>query len=646
MITIKLAALIVLLAPLAASLIIGLCNKKLSKRSAHCLGLLGMTLSLLSAFYLLTLFYPSTPSATVNSPSVIASVAKQSSEIKIPLYTWAQSGDLHLGIGFLIDRLSVMMMAMVTLISWLVHFYSMAYMAKDPGYQRFFSYIAFFTFGMLALVMSDNFLQLFFGWEMVGLASYLLIGFWFHKESALFAGLKAFVVNRIGDCGFLIGIAGIGYCCGSLDYSVVFHKIQTGALLLEHPSMINFICLALLMGAMAKSAQIPLHVWLPDSMEGPTPISALIHAATMVTAGIFMIARLSLLFASSSIALNTMLVIGSLSCLLMGLVALVQNDIKRIIAYSTLSQLGYMMMAMGASATDAGLFHLFTHACFKALLFLGAGSIIMRAHHEQDIWKIGPLHLKMPITYGTMLIGCLALIGFPFFSGFYSKDLILESLRLSPEIFAPFAYSISVLGVLITTLYTFRLFFVLFHRKRSQGLASQAHDVHESSWMIGLPLIVLAVLSLSLGALGLSFFMPDRPQSDDAIGMGFHGFYQIPFMLNVLGLLICYQFYLRKPMLPARLSQGFPLVYKILSQKYGFDGLYNLIFERLKQGSDFLATYLEQYFIDGVAVKGSAVAIRYLSFITRRLQSGYIYHYVFIMMLTFMLFVGFCLWHY
>ncbi|MBP6104534.1 MAG: NADH-quinone oxidoreductase subunit L [Gammaproteobacteria bacterium] len=620
--SIKTLALIILLAPLGASLIIGLCNKRLSKNSAHRLALVSMTLSLMSSLYLLKMFY------------------HDESGVSIPLYTWAESKGFDLSVGLLIDRLSVMMISMVTLIAWLVHLYSIAYMAEDSGYQRFFCYIAFFTFSMLVLVMSNNFLQLFFGWEMVGLASYLLIGFWFHKETAVFAGLKAFIINRIGDCGFLMGIAGIGYGCGSLDYAIVFQQVQMGVLQLQHPFMPTFICLGLLMGAMAKSAQIPLHVWLPDSMEGPTPISALIHAATMVTAGVFMIARLSVLFECSSLALNALLMMGSLTCILMGLVALVQNDIKRIIAYSTLSQLGYMMMAMGASAYTAGIFHLFTHACFKALLFLAAGSIIMRVDHEQDIWKIGPLHFSMPITYSTMLIASLALIGVPFFSGFYSKDLIVEGLRLSTQGLAPMAYRCALLGVLITTLYTFRLFFVVFHRKT---LVAPNPPVYESSWIITLPLMVLAFFSLVLGIFGLSFFEKSISHSMDALRMGFHGFYQIPFIFNVLGMLICYLCYRRYPVLPVIMRKRFAIVYSILCKKYGFDTLYNRLFEQLKQLGARCFDGLEQHWIDGITINGSAAAIQQLSLMMRRLQSGYIYHYVFIMIVTFILLVGFCL---
>jgi NADH-quinone oxidoreductase subunit L len=621
--TIKALALIILLAPLGASLIIGLCNKRLSTKRAHRLALFSMTLSLMCSLYLLKLFY------------------QDESGLSIPLYTWAESTGFHLSIGLFIDRLSVMMMMMVTLISWLVHLYSIAYMAEDSGYQRFFCYIAFFTFSMLVLVMSNNFLQLFFGWEMVGLASYLLIGFWFHKETAVFAGLKAFIINRIGDCGFLMGIAGIWYCCGSLDYAIVFQKAHAGFLQLENPLMPTFICLGLLIGAMAKSAQIPLHVWLPDSMEGPTPISALIHAATMVTAGVFMIARLSVLFEYSSLALNSLLMMGSLTCILMGLVALVQNDMKRIIAYSTLSQLGYMMMAMGASAYTAGIFHLFTHACFKALLFLAAGSIMMRADHEQDIWKIGPMHFSMPITYSTMLIASLALIGLPFFSGFYSKDLILEGLRLSEQALAPMAYSAALLGILITTLYTFRLFFVVFHRQAPLGF--QNPPIDESSWMITLPLIVLAFFSLTLGIVGLSSFENSISHTRTALSMGLHGFYQVPFIFNVLGMLACYLCYRRYPWLSARIRRRCGVFYTILCKKYGFDGLYNTLFEWLKQLGALCWHGLEQRWIDGVAVNGSAATIQRLSLIIRRLQTGYIYHYVFIMIVAFIVLMGFCL---
>lgn len=612
-------------APLVASVVIGLCNKHISPKTAHRLGLSMMTLSFLSALYLLTVFY------------------KQGDSLTMPLYSFAKIDGFDLKLGFLIDRLSVIMMSIVTLIAWLVHLYSIAYMHKDPGYQRFFSYIAFFSFAMLVLVMSNNFLQLFFGWEMVGLASYLLIGFWFERDSATRAGLKAFMVNRLGDCGFLIGIAAIAYCCGSLEYAVVFEKTRLGFLVREQAWMPNLIGLALLMGAMAKSAQIPLHVWLPDSMEGPTPVSALIHAATMVTAGVFLIARLSVLFECAPVALNTILILGSLTCLLMGLVALVQNDIKRIIAYSTLSQLGYMMMAMGASAFDAGLFHLLTHACFKALLFLCAGSIILSAHHEQDIWKLGSMRGRMPMTYGTMLIGILALSGFPFFSGFYSKDLILEALGASEQALGPLAYYAGLSGVLITTLYSFRLFFVLFHGKEKGVAASEPH-LHESSWMITSPLVILALLSLMIGALVLHAFDPLQSTMEQAFSMGLHGFSQIPFALNLLGMLICYGAYVHYPTVPSTIRKHCAVLYRILWNTWGFDSVYAILFDRLKKASNFCRDCIEQQWIDGLAVNGSASTIQGFSTAIRRLQTGYMDHYVFAITVVFIVLLGAYLW--
>ncbi|HQY22441.1 MAG TPA: NADH-quinone oxidoreductase subunit L, partial [Gammaproteobacteria bacterium] len=541
--TIKGLSLAVVLFPLGAALIAGLLGRQIGVKGAHSVTIFAVTVSFILSLYLLYVLY-----------------SGQSTSFNFKLYTWGRSAHTDFQVGFLIDRLTVLMMSVVTFVAWVVHIYTVGYMYQDPGYQRFFCYISLFTFGMLTLVMSNNFLQLFFGWEMVGLMSYLLIGFWFNKKTAVAANLKAFIVNRIGDFGFILGIAAVFYCFGTLDYAIVFEQVSNIVSMKQAFAFsaditlpaITFICLALFMGAMGKSAQIPLHVWLPDSMEGPTPISALIHAATMVTAGVFMIARLSPLFEYSDVALNFILVIGSLTCLLMGLVGIVENDIKRIIAYSTLSQLGYMMTAMGVSAYPIGIFHLSTHAFFKALLFLGAGSVILALHHEQDIWKMGGLRRKMPITYTTMLVGSLALVGFPLFSGFYSKDLIIEAVKLSHLPAAGFAYYIVLGSVFITALYTFRLFFVVFHTQ-SRRDKERAHHTQESPAIIWVPLVLLAIPSFIAGAflveplfqnffqgaivmhkLHDGFAVLDREfnaMGGGVIGMTSHGLRSLPFCL-------------------------------------------------------------------------------------------------------------------
>lgn len=575
--------------------------------------------------------------------------------LNVTLYNWAMVGPLQFQVGFMIDALSVLMMGVVTFVSLMVHIYTMGYMQGDPGYQRFFSYINLFTFAMLMLVMANNFLQLFFGWEAVGLVSYLLIGFWYKKETATFANLKAFLVNRVGDFGFLLGIAGVLMVFGTLNYEQVFAQVSTfeslhvNWLFGHSISAMTIICIALFIGAMGKSAQVPLHVWLPDSMEGPTPISALIHAATMVTAGVFMVTRMSPLFETSQVALNFVLTIGAITCFFMGLLGIVSDDIKRIIAYSTLSQLGYMVTALGVSAYSIGMFHLMTHAFFKALLFLGAGSVIMAMHHEQNIFKMGALRKQVPITYWTMLIGSLALIGFPFFSGFYSKDLIIEAVAQSQLPFAKWAYWAVLGSVFVTAFYSFRLFFVVFHTQyRNQEMAFE--KVKEPSWVVWLPLVCLAIPSIFAGAyfIGPIFegYFADsivvshlhtamaylQGHFHGAIPMATHGFSAPPFWLAMGGVFSAWVAYVAFPKLPAILKTLLKPLHALLIHKYGFDAFNQVIIAPATRGIGWLFWRLgDRVIIDGAVVNGSAKSIGMFARVIRHLQTGYIYHYAFAM---------------
>lgn len=641
-------SLMALALPLGAGLLVGLLGKNLGLKISHRITIVAVGISFFLSLFLLKKSY-----------------VDHAPDLNFTLYTWAQSGDAHFKIGFLIDRLSVFMMSVVSFVSWMVHIYTVGYMRQDPGYKRFFSYISIFTFGMLLLVMSNNFVQLFFGWEMVGLMSYLLIGFWFQRKRAIRANLKAFIVNRVGDFGFILGIAAVFYCFGSLDYAYVFQQVPNIAAqqavaisqTLALPA-ITVICLTLFLGAMGKSAQIPLHVWLPDSMEGPTPISALIHAATMVTAGVFMLARFSPLFEYSELALNIILVVGALTCFLMGLVAVVENDIKRIIAYSTLSQLGYMMTAMGASAYPIGIFHLGTHAFFKALLFLCAGSVILALHHEQNIWKMGNLKKYMPITYLSLVIASLAMVGFPLFSGFYSKDLIIEAVGLSTLAAAPFAYVIVLGAVFITALYSFRLIFVVFHTQERMEPELRMH-LKESPWIILIPLLILALLSGISGAIAVgpilenffkgSLFM--RPAHlgfaqlqagfQGVLNMTMHGFQSVPFFLALLGIVTAWLFYVRYPGVPGFLQDKLKFLHWVLRNKYGFDAFNQCILSAGVRGGGRIFWHLgDQWLIDGVGVNGTAHAIGRVSQRIRRLQTGYLYHYAFVMILGFLVLVG------
>ncbi|HHT9950742.1 TPA: NADH-quinone oxidoreductase subunit L [Legionella pneumophila] len=642
--SIQQVCLVIVLTPLVGSAIAGFFRNQIGRVGAHTVTILGVAISLVCSIFLAWgLFSGSIP----NTNSLV--------------YHWASGGALipyEFNIGFLIDPLSVVMLVIVNFVSLLVHVYSIGYMADDDGYQRFFSYISLFTFMMLMLVSANNFLQLFFGWEGVGLVSYLLIGFWYQKESAIEGSLKAFLVNRVGDFGFVLGIGLIFAYAGSLDYEKVFTSAnylasQNIELFSGYSwSLITVICLLLFVGAMGKSAQVPLHVWLPESMEGPTPISALIHAATMVTAGVFMIARISPLIELSTAALSTVLVIGATGALFTGILALVMNDIKRVVAYSTLSQLGYMMVAMGASAYSAGMFHLLTHACFKALLFLGAGSVIIGMHHEQDMRKMGGLWNKMPITYVTYVIGSLALCAFPPFAGFYSKDTIIEAAQLSQIPGSSYAYFCVTAGAMVTALYTFRSLFMTFHGKPRMDEHTLSH-IHESPWVVWLPLVLLAIPSIILGyvlympilfdtptLLGSSIFvLPEHNvlaelahEVSSPFASAVHAIYSLPFWITVLGAVIAWVCYIAVPSIPGYLAKYFSIIYSILLNKYGFDRFNELFFVKGARGLG-IAFYKigDQKLIDGAVVNGSGRLVRWFSGKGRKIQSGYIYHYATVM---------------
>jgi len=633
---------------LAGALLAGLFGKVIGRTGAHTAAILGVGM----AFVLSLLVF----NDTVLKGHVFNGT----------VFTWGVSGNIPMEIGFLIDPLSAMMMVVVTFVSFMVHIYTIGYMHDDPGYQRFFSYIALFTFAMLMLVMSNNFLQLFFGWEAVGLVSYLLIGFWYTRESAIFANLKAFVVNRVGDFGFLLGIAAIYYHFGSLDYAAVFaiapQHVGTTVQILPGVNwmLMTVICILLFIGAMGKSAQVPLHVWLPDSMEGPTPISALIHAATMVTAGIFMVARMSPLYELSETALSVVLVIGAITALFMGFLGIVQNDIKRVIAYSTLSQLGYMTVALGASAYAAGIFHLMTHAFFKALLFLGAGSVIIAMHHEQDLRKMGGLKKYMPFTFITAWVGTLALTGFPPFAGFFSKDAIIEAVHHSQLPGAGFAYVAVLAGVFVTALYSFRLMFLAFYGKPRMDEHTRKH-LHESPAVVVIPLILLAIPSVVAGWIYIkpmlfgNFFgdaIKVLPQHNVLAQIHFegigpfiaHGLQSAPFILAVLGFGLAWLLYLREPHLPDQIRERVKPIYNLLVRKYGFDEFNQKVFAggaRLVGG--LLWRIGDVKIIDGLAVNGTARAIGWLSAVVRHVQSGFVYHYAFAMIIGLFLLMTFFL---
>jgi NADH-quinone oxidoreductase subunit L len=629
------------LAPLAGSVIAGLFRNQIGRAGAHWAAILGVAVSFaLSAYVFWQHVMNGVPVFNQN------------------IYTWMVVDGLQMHVGFLVDNLTAMMITVVTFVSLMVHIYTIGYMAHEEGYQRFFSYIALFTFSMLMLVMSNNFLQLFFGWEAVGLVSYLLIGFYFKRESAIFANMKAFLVNRVGDFGFILGIAAVAMYFNSLDYVQVFsaapdHSGDTINIWGDSQwSLMTVICILLFIGAMGKSAQMPLHVWLPDSMEGPTPISALIHAATMVTAGIFMVARMSPLYELSETALSFVLIIGATTAFFMGLIGIVQNDIKRVVAYSTLSQLGYMVAALGASAYAAGLFHLMTHAFFKALLFLAAGSVIIGMHHDQDIRNMGGIRKYMKITWITALLGSLALIGFPGFSGFFSKDAIIEAVGHSQIVGADYAHWLLVAGVFVTALYSFRMYFLVFHGKGPRDEHARDH-LKESPAVVTIPLVLLAIPSVFIGWFAIEpmlfgdFFkgVLHVASAHDTLGeigehyhnqIGFisHGVMALPFWLAMGGLAVAWYVYLMKPSIAQDLRIRFDWLYALLDRKYGFDEFNQLIFA----GGSLLTGKLlwnvgDKTLIDGIAVNGSARSIGVLAQAVRWMQSGYLYHYAIAMIL-------------
>jgi NADH-quinone oxidoreductase subunit L len=629
---------------LAAAVVVGLAGQWTGRRAGH-----SITIGAVAVAFVLSV--------------VVAVDVAGGNQFNGSVYIWAVSDGVQFEIGFLIDELSAVMMVVVTFVSLMVHVYTIGYMRDDSGYTRFFSYISLFTFAMLMLVMSNNFLQLFFGWEAVGLLSYLLIGFWFERESANFASLKAFLVNRVGDLGFILGIAAILYVFGSLDYAAVFasapqHATQTTTGILGSQwSWLTIICLLLFVGAMGKSAQVPLHVWLPDSMEGPTPISALIHAATMVTAGIFMVARMSPLFEQSQTALLVVLIIGAVTAISMALVALVQNDIKRVVAYSTLSQLGYMTVALGASAYSIAIFHLATHAFFKALLFLAAGSVIIALHHEQDMRRMGALWKRMPVTYLTALIGSLALVGIPPFAGFFSKDAIIEAVALSPTPAAKFVYVVVVAGVFFTALYSFRLIFMVFHGPSRLSDDNRMH-AHESPWVVTVPLVLLAIPSVLAGlvlvgpALSGHLF-GDSIMSADSHGAGSHSaadmlahaWISLPLWLAIAGIVVAWILYLRYPHAPGMIANRFRFLHQILIRKYGIDELYLRVFADGGQGlGRAFWKFGDRLIIDDTLVNGTAKWVGRLSGVIRSLQTGYVYHYAFAMIIGLVVLMSWFLW--
>ncbi|MCW5663509.1 MAG: NADH-quinone oxidoreductase subunit L [Piscinibacter sp.] len=654
------------LAPLAGAVLAGFFGKWIGRRGAHLATILGVAI------------------AFVISAMVLKSVAVDGARFNATIYEWMVVGGLKMEIGFLVDGLTAMMMCVVTFVSLMVHIYTIGYMEEDPGYQRFFSYISLFTFSMLMLVMSNNFLQLFFGWEAVGLVSYLLIGFWYTKPTAIFANLKAFLVNRVGDFGFILGIGLIVTYAGTLNYAETFAKANELAAITMPGTgwaLITATCICLFIGAMGKSAQFPLHVWLPDSMEGPTPISALIHAATMVTAGIFMVARMSPLFELSDTALSFVMTIGAITALFMGFLGIIQNDIKRVVAYSTLSQLGYMTVALGVSAYSVAVFHLMTHAFFKALLFLAAGSVIIGMHHDQDIRNMGGLRKYMPITWITSLLGSLALIGTPLFAGFYSKDSIIEAVHASHLPGSGFAYFAVVAGVFVTAFYSFRMYFLVFHGKErfhdkpfpgehdhhDDHGHGEHHDPHESPWVVTAPLLLLAIPSVVIGYLTIGpmlygeFFKDSifvNAQAHPAMAelaegfhgaaaMALHGLSTLPFWLALAGVVVAYVFYLVKPEIPAAIARTFKPVVTVLENKYYMDWINeNLIAPAARALGRGLWKGGDVGLIDGVVIDGSAKAVGGIASLTRLLQTGYLYWYALVMIVGVIALMTWQLWPY
>ena len=657
------------LAPLAGALIAGLAGRWVGRRGAHFFTILGVLI------------------AFIGSAVVLSQVAG-GARFNATVYEWMTAGKLVMEVGFLIDGLTAMMMVVVTFVSLMVHVYTIGYMEGDPGYQRFFSYISLFTFSMLMLVMSNNFLQLFFGWEAVGLVSYLLIGFWFKKPTAIFANMKAFLVNRVGDFGFILGIGLLAANTGSLNYAETFAKApELAKLVFPYPMwggdwmLLSVACICLFIGAMGKSAQFPLHVWLPDSMEGPTPISALIHAATMVTAGIFMVARMSPLFELSDTALNFVMVIGAITALFMGFLGIIQNDIKRVVAYSTLSQLGYMTVALGASAYSVAVFHLMTHAFFKALLFLAAGSVIIGMHHDQDIRNMGGLRKHMPLTWITSLLGSLALIGTPLFAGFYSKDSIILAVQASHLPATPFATFAVVAGVFVTAFYSFRMYFLVFHGKERfhhkpfppEDDHSHGHDdhhdhtPHESPWVVTAPLILLAIPSVVIGFMTIQpmlfgDFLKDAIYVDaahhpamqhlgehfhGAFAMAVHGLQTLPFWLALAGVVTAWWFYLKQPSIPVAIARAASPVVTVLENKYYMDWFNEHVLAAAARGLGMgLWKGGDVALIDGALVNGSARAVGGLAGWVRQWQTGRLYTYALVMLLGIFVLLTWMLWPY
>ena len=674
--------LVIVLAPLLGAIIAGLFGRQVGRAGAHTVTILGVAIScVMSGWVLWQLVQGATP-------------------YNENVYTYFEVGNFSAHVGFMVDRLTAMMMVVVTFVSLLVHVYTIGYMKGDPGYQRFFSYISLFTFSMLMLVMSNNFLQLFFGWEAVGLVSYLLIGFWFKKPTAVFANMKAFLVNRVGDFGFLLGIGAVVYMFGTLDYATVFANADAtlgGGQILEFLpgvewSAATVICVLLFIGAMGKSAQVPLHVWLPDSMEGPTPISALIHAATMVTAGIFLVARMSPLFELSDAALAFVLFIGATTAFFTGLIGIVQSDIKRVVAYSTLSQLGYMTVALGVSAYSAAVFHLMTHAFFKALLFLGAGSVIIAMHHEQDMRRMGGLRKYMPVTFWTMVIGTLALIGTPFFSGFYSKDTIIEAASLASDRMGwvgTYGYWAVLAGAFITSFYSFRLLYMTFFGKEcfrdavphADGAHDEDHGHHgpaeprESPWVVTLPLLLLAIPSIAIGFFTagpmlfgtnwsgaveqLPFFSGaiDLATARDTVAIlgermwhgpvafALHGFVTPVFWLVVAGFALATAMYWWRPELADRARQTLRLPVKVLENKYWADDLWIKGFAGGSLQIGRVSRWIDQKLIDGLIVNGAVRVVGLVASVSRRAQSGLLYHYAFVMIIGLVLLLAVLIRH-
>ena len=661
--------LIVPLAPLVGALLAGIFGTKfggnrIGRTLTHSLTIAGVLISF------------------IISALTLQAVVQSGARLNETLYTWMVVGDLKMEIGFLVDGLTAMMMCVVTFVSLMVHIYTIGYMQEDEGYNRFFSYISLFTFSMLMLVMSNNLLQLFFGWEAVGLVSYLLIGFWYNKPSAIFANMKAFLVNRVGDFGFILGIGLIAAFAGTLNYAEIFAKApELAALTLPGTSwmLLTVACICLFVGAMGKSAQFPLHVWLPDSMEGPTPISALIHAATMVTAGIFMVARMSPLFELSDTALNLVLLVGAITALFMGFLGIIQNDIKRVVAYSTLYQLGYMTVALGASAYSVAVFHLMTHAFFKALLFLGAGSVIIGMHHNQDIRWMGGVRKYMPITWITSLLGSLALIGTPFFAGFYSKDSIIEAVAESHLPAASFAHFAVLAGVFVTAFYSFRMYFLVFHGKERYDQNPDAHhghddhghvdhhhhSPHESPWVVWLPLVMLAIPSVVIGFMTIEpmlfgEFFKDAIVVDGTrhhamkgleeafhgpAAMALHALSTAPFWLALAGVVTAWYMYLINPAVPAAIGRVLRPLVVLLENKYYMDWFNENV---LARGARMLGNGLwkggDRAIIDGFFVNGSWKLVGWVSKRVRGLQSGYLYHYALVMILGIFVLMTYFVW--